>query len=156
MKLRHFATALGRNIWKVSPASIDARSTGRITVAIMYDSAYLSDAASAAGSAVARRDPRAPAKLTPQTCWRMGLHSLKRHPRIFSQARSARASSAHQVVAHAAQPRTNPHPLVGPALCYCAFTFWKNTSGSVWVWPEMGSRVLIGSVIRFRMSPHAA
>ena len=43
-----------------------------------------------------------------------------------------------------------------PALCYCAFTFWKNTSGSVWVWPEMGSRALIGSVIRFRVSPHAA
>jgi hypothetical protein len=37
MKLRHFATALGRNWGNVSPASMDARSTGRITLAIMYD-----------------------------------------------------------------------------------------------------------------------
>jgi len=37
MKLRHFATAFGRNTGNVSPASIEARSTGRITLAIMYD-----------------------------------------------------------------------------------------------------------------------
>ena len=33
---------------------------------------------------------------------------------------------------------------------YWAFTFWKNTSSSGWVCPEMGSSALTGSVIRLR------
>jgi hypothetical protein len=37
---------------------------------------------------------------------------------------------------------------------YCAFTFWKKTSSSGWVCPEMGSSTLTGSVIRLRKSPH--
>jgi len=42
------------------------------------------------------------------------------------------------------------------AATYCAFTFWKNTSSFECVWPEMGSRLLTGCVIRLRISPHAA
>ena len=39
---------------------------------------------------------------------------------------------------------------------YCAFTCWKNTSSSEWVWPEMGLSGLTGSVIWLRVSPQAA
>src|SRR5215469_11435440 len=45
----------------------------------------------------------------------------------------------------------NLGPLVIPWRCYCAFTFWKKTSSCEWVWPEMGFKGFIGSVIVFRM-----
>ena len=63
-------------------------------------------------------------------------------PKTTMSARDTRSSSPQK-------------DILGPC-CYWAFTFWKKTSGFEWVWPEIGSSALTGSMIRFRISPHAA
>src|SRR6266704_4962030 len=65
-----------------------------------------------------------------------------------------RGSTRYRILHTPAQFRSTQGAKTTPLPRYCAFTFWKNTSCSECVCPEIGSRLLIGSVIRLRASPH--